>query len=276
MFEIAEYIILARQINEALKGKVVKKGSLGNSPHKFVWYNCTHAEFEILTREKTIGEAKAKGRWLFIPLEPGYILLFGECGGRILFHPAGSKVPDKFHLFLQFVDGSFFTATTQMWGAMELYEKGGESKRQYVKGMRPTPTEPGFTFQYFDTFIDHLLEGEKRSVKGLLTQDQLIPGLGNAIAQDILYKSHLHPRHAMAALDKKQRRELYDAILNTVQEVIAGGGRNDEVDLYNRPGGYVRIMDNRAVGKPCPNCGTPIEKIQYMGGACYFCPNCQK
>jgi formamidopyrimidine-DNA glycosylase len=67
-----------------------------------------------------------------------------------------------------------------MWGAMELYELGQEQERQYVKGMRPTPIEPNFTFEYFSTFIDSLLEGEKRSVKGLLTQDQLIPGLDNA------------------------------------------------------------------------------------------------
>ena len=72
---------------------------------------------------------------------------------------------------------------TQMWGAMELYESGQELERQYVKDMRPTPTEPEFTYAYFSALIDSLLAGEKRSVKGLLTQEQLIPGLGNAIAR---------------------------------------------------------------------------------------------
>ena len=69
-----------------------------------------------------------------------------------------------------------------MWGAMELYEAGQEQERQYIKDMRPTPIEAGFTFEYFSGLIDSLLSGEKRSVKGLLTQEQLIPGLGNAIA----------------------------------------------------------------------------------------------
>ena len=54
------------------------------------------------------------------------------------------------------------------------------------------------------------------------------------------------------------------------------GGRNDEVDLLGNPGGYVRIMDSRAAGQPCPKCGRTVEKIQYLGGACYFCPKCQK
>ncbi|MFC1719141.1 zinc-ribbon domain-containing protein [Candidatus Poribacteria bacterium] len=35
-------------------------------------------------------------------------------------------------------------------------------------------------------------------------------------------------------------------------------------------------MDSKAKGNPCPECGTPIEKIQYLGGASYFCPSCQE
>jgi formamidopyrimidine-DNA glycosylase len=275
MFELPEYTTLARQFNETLKGRRVSKGQLGNSPHKFVWYNRTHEEFTSLTRGKEVHEAAAKGRWLFVPLEPGYVLVFGECGGKILLHEAGSPMPEKYHLQLTFEDGAFLTAMTQMWGAMELYEAGKEQERQYIKDMRTTPVDPGFTFDYFSTLIDELLQGEKRSVKSLLTQDQLIPGLGNAIAQDILFQARLHPRHALADLGTGQRRDLHAAILDTVREAIRKGGRNDETDLFGKPGGYARILDNKAAGRPCPECGRTVEKIQYLGGACYFCPGCQ-
>jgi formamidopyrimidine-DNA glycosylase len=76
-------------------------------------------------------------------------------------------------------------------------------------------------------------------------------------------------------LDTGQRRALYDAILNTVREVIDQGGRYDEYDLYGHQGKYVRIMDRHALERPCPECGGDIEKIQYLGGSCYLCPNCQ-
>jgi len=49
MFELPEFATLASQINDVLAGKVIKKGSLGNTPHKFVWYNRTPNEFEELT-----------------------------------------------------------------------------------------------------------------------------------------------------------------------------------------------------------------------------------
>lgn len=275
MFELPEVVTLARQINTTVTGKLIRSGALGNSPHKFVWYNRTPEEFADLTAGKRIGTARAQGKWMFVPLEPGYVLLFGECGGRLLYHLQGAKLPEKYHLWLTFTDGSALTAMTQMWGAMELYEAGQEQERQYVKGMRVTPAQPEFTFEYFCNLLDGLLSGEKRSVKGLLTQDQLIPGLGNAIAQDIMFSAHLHPRRPIVELSQAERRSLYDAICSTVQQAIAQGGRDDEIDLFGQPGGYARRMDGRSAGRPCPTCGTVVEKIQYLGGACYLCPHCQ-
>ena len=143
MFELPEFTTLAKQMNETLKGKRIKEGRLGNTPHRFIWYNRKPDEFAKLAKGKTIGAARAKGKWLFIALEPGYVLVFGECGGKILYHPAGTLPPSKYHLLLGFDDGSSLSATTQMWGAMELYEKGKERNRQYIKDMRTTPLEPG-------------------------------------------------------------------------------------------------------------------------------------
>lgn len=276
MFEISEYTVLAQQINATLAGKTIRAGELGNSPHKFVWYNRTHEEFAQLAAGKVVGAARVQGRWISIPLEPGYILLFGECGGKILFHPAGSPLPVKYHLLLHFENGSALSATTQMWGAMELYEAGQEQERQYIKGMRPTPLDPEFTFDYFDSLIDDLLKGPKRSAKSLLTQEQTIPGLGNSTAQDILFRARIGPRRSLAEFTPGQRRDLYAAIVDIVQEIIVGGGRNDETDLFGQAGKYVRVMDSNIAGKPCPDCGTTIQKMQYLGGACYFCPNCQQ
>jgi formamidopyrimidine-DNA glycosylase len=273
MFELPEVLNLVKQMNETLVGKTIRVGHLGNSPHKFVWYNREPAEFEKLTQRKIIGKARAQGRWLSIPLQPGYVLLFGECGGRILYHPPGSPLPGKYHLHLAFEDGSFLTALTQMWGAMELYEAGKEQERPYVKNMRPTPVDVAFTVEYFSTLIDSLLNGEKRSVKPADARSTH-PRPGKCIAQDILFEPgcirstqlinrqgstsqviQCHPQDR--TWDRCQRR------------------RYDEVDLFNQPGRYARLMDNQAVDRPCPKCGTRIQKIQYLGGACYFCPSCQ-
>ncbi len=275
MFELPEYIILARQMNETLEGKIIQQGTLGNSPHKFVWYNRTAGEFEGLTFGKCIGKPHVLGRWLSLDLLLGYRLLFGECGGSFLYHSPGTSLPRKYHLSLTFSDGSSMTVMTSMWGAMELYEAGKELERKYLKDMRPTPLDAEFTLVYFSALIDELIHGKKRSIKGLLTQDQIIPGLGNAIAQDIMFSARLHPRHSLADLTTDQRKDLYASIMNIVHNVIEMGGRSDEIDLFGNPGGYERIMDSRAPGRPCPRCNQSVEKMQYLGGKCYFCPNCQ-
>jgi len=63
--------------------------------------------------------------------------------------------------------------------------------------------------------------------------------------------------------------------VKTVAEVIRQGGRNNETDLYGVQGQYDRIMDKAAAGLPCPECRTKVEKMAYLGGACYYCPECQ-
>jgi ribosomal protein S13 len=94
--------------------------------------------------------------------------------------------------------------------------------------MRLTTLAGEFAFAYFDALIDELMADEKRSVKALLTQEQIIPGLGNAIAQDILFRARINPRHPLTDLDSTQRKLLNDAIRTTVNKVIEPGGRYDE------------------------------------------------
>jgi formamidopyrimidine-DNA glycosylase len=276
MFEIPEYVTIAGQMTESLSAKRIAAGSLGNSPHKFVWYNLKPAEFAAVVRGRTIGKAFTRGRWLFVPVEAGYVLVFGECGGKILLHESASVLPRKYHLSLQFEDGTALSATTQMWGAMELYEKGKELERQYINGMRTTPTEAGFTSTYLSALVKEAIGSGNKTVKAILTQDQMIPGLGNAIAQDIMFRAKLHPKQPLEALQKDHMENLHRAILATLDEAIRLGGRNDEFDLYGHPGKYVRLMDKNAAGRPCPQCATKIERISYLGGTCYFCPDCQR
>jgi formamidopyrimidine-DNA glycosylase len=276
MFEIPEYVTIASQMAESLSGRRISSGSLGNSPHKFVWYNLRPADFSAKVKGKFIGKPTTRGRWLFIPVEKGYNLILGECGGKILFHKSTSDFPERYHLALHFDDGSALSVMTQMWGAMELYQKGEELKNKYIKDMRTTPLDRGFTIAYLKKLIKEAISSGNRTAKAILTQNQLIPGLGNSIAQDIMFKAELHPKCPLEALSSAQVEKLHRTIIGTLKEAIRLGGRNDEYDLNGVLGRYERIMDKHAAGRPCPKCRTKVEKIAYLGGACYFCPRCQK
>lgn len=276
MLELPELIVIANQLNQTAPGKTVQDGNLGNSPHKFVWYNRSPDEFAVLVAGKTVGKAWVEGRWLFIPLEPGFVLTLGEFGGKLLYHSRGATLPDKYHLMLEFGDGTHLSLKTDMWGAIELFEQGEERERKYIKGMRTTPVDAGFTVDYLRRLIADSQQTGKRSVKGLLTQEQLIPGLGNSTAQEIMFRASLSPKRDISTLNAEDIARLHTEIVGTVREIAEKGGRSDEVDLYGKPGGYRRVMDKDAVGRSCPHCGQPIVKMQYLGGACYYCPGCQK
>ena len=116
---------LAGQINATLAGKTIRQGSLGNSPHKFVWYNRLPDEFAASAQGKTVGTAHARGKWLFIPLDPGYVLVFGECGGSTWTAPRLREVARQYDLWLAFTDGSLITAMTQMWARWSCTSRAG-------------------------------------------------------------------------------------------------------------------------------------------------------
>lgn len=276
MFELPETVVLTRQMNEHLRGKVIKNTSLGNSPHKFAFYNCSEKDFKSLVIGKTVGAARALGRWMFIDIGDKHRLVLGETGGSLILNPAGAKLPPKYHFLLLFTDGSALTQKIQMWGAMELYENGKELQRQYIKDMAPVPLDPTFSPEYFADLVAKLRSAGKQSVKALLTQNQSIPGLGNSCAQDIMFLSGLNPKRELSTLCDKEIQNLYDSIMKVLNGIIAQGGRNDETDLFGNPGGYQRIMNAAAAGKPCHICGEIVQKMQYLGGACYWCPGCQK
>ena len=66
-----------------------------------------------------------------------------------------------------------------------------------------------------------------------------------------------------------------DIIRETLARATELGGRSTETDLHNQRGAYVPLMYSKTKDTPCPECGTPVKKISYLGGSCYLCPECQ-
>ena len=76
-------------------------------------------------------------------------------------------------------------------------------------------------------------------------------------------------------LTQEQWKRTYEAILGVLAKMIEAGGRDTEKTLFGEAGGYVTKLSKKTVGKPCPYCGSEIEKKSYLGGTVYFCPFCQ-
>lgn len=275
MIELPEATTIARQISAELKGKQILEGTRGNSPHKFAFYNRAPEEYAAILPGKVMGDATVNGPLILAAVDPGYTLILGGGGERIVYHRNLSSLPKKHQLYLHFSDGSFLTVTVQGWGSAFLMENSMVPTHQFVDLRRPAALSPEFSPDYFSGLFVELKPDDPRSLKFFMISKPGVLGVGNGCLQDILWHARLHPRKRAAELSPGQQMDLYHATRDTLQEMIERGGRDGDYDLYDCPGGYKRILHSKTVGTPCRNCGRPIEKAAYLGGAIYFCPRCQ-
>jgi formamidopyrimidine-DNA glycosylase len=274
MIEMPEAMTIARQMDETLTGKTFQHFSRGPLTHKFLWLTRPAEEYDTLLAGKQVTSASSYGRSILLYVGEDLVLLLADLGGRILYHLPGTPLPEKYHLRWDFSDGSGLTYTLQMWGFVGLLEKSAISRPPYDEVGIP-PLSEGFTPERFDQLLEEYPEKTKKGVKGFLVTSKHVHGIGNAYLQDILYRAKIHPTRKIPSLSSDERLNLYAAVQDTMAQAIKLGGREDERDLFDQPGGYSRLMSNQTVGKPCPDCGTNIEKLAYLGGACYLCPCCQ-
>ena len=92
MIELPEATVIAQQMNAELTGKQIEAGSRGNATHKFAFSSGSEEEYETILQDKRVGPAKGHGGAILAPLEPGYMLVLGGGGERILYHPGDSKL----------------------------------------------------------------------------------------------------------------------------------------------------------------------------------------
>jgi formamidopyrimidine-DNA glycosylase len=274
MIELPEALIIARQMDKELAGKRIVHGDRGNSPHKFAFSSGTSEEYAAIFKGKTIGRSSSHGMATCTEIGSDHTLVLGGGGERILLHPQDAKLPKKYQLLLQFEDGTSLTVTVSGWGNTLLLPQETAGQHRHVREDRIVPLSDAFTWDHFRGLFRDAGESTK-SVKYFVISEPGIHGIGNGCLQDILFRAKIHPRRRVVDIAEDEQRALYDAINDTLNQIVDLGGRSSETDLYGNKGGYMRILDSKTKGTPCPECGTAIEKIQYLGGACYLCPTCQ-
>jgi formamidopyrimidine-DNA glycosylase len=275
MIELPEALVIARQMDKELAGKRIVHGDRGNSPHKFAFSNGTSEEYAAIFKGKTVGRSTSHGMSTCTEIGQDHTLVLGCGGERILLHASGAKRPKKYQLLLQFDDGMSLTVTISGWGNTLLLPASEAGKHNHVRADRITPLDDAFTLDYFQQLFADVDRKSSKSIKYFVISEPGVHGMGNGCLQDILFHAKLHPRRKVVDIADDEQRLLYNALKRTLNQMIDLGGRSSETDLYGNKGSYVRVLDSKTKGTPCPECGTAIEKIQYLGGACYLCPTCQ-
>jgi formamidopyrimidine-DNA glycosylase len=275
--ELPEAKILAEQMNRELIGKQVKSVSLKDCERlqRVGMMDKDLAVFNMLVGGK-IETITSRGNVILVKLDNGTNLILGpEYGGEIFYHKTAKSVP-KFHLRVNFKDGTLLTVRLTSMGVIQAL-KDGELERSYVykRDFDSTKLSPiGKEFS-FDRFSKMMADHNKMVKTALVGKDAIIVGVSNSTFQDILYRAKIHPKRKASELSIGERRSLYDAIRFVLEERIRLDGKGLFRDLYGMHGAYTAAMGPNMKEQTCPECGAPIEKLGLGGGHVYLCANCQ-
>lgn len=120
----------------------------------------------------------------------------------------------------------------------------------------------------FEEF-ERRLAGTRGAVKSALMNQSVISGLGNIYTDEILFHAGIHPRRKLADISKSEMETLYRTMHRVLAAAIEAGAEPERM-----PANF--LIRNRQPQAPCPNCGSPVEKIAVSGRNGYCCPVCQK
>lgn len=277
MIEAPEALLISEQLDLTIFGKRITYVSANNTPHKFAWYYGNPDNYSDLLLNKIVGKAHAYGGQIEIEAEDTR-LLFTDGINLKYYHP-GEKLPNKHQLLIGFEDESCLLCSVRMYGGLwcfpaESFDCNFSSYRDSAHN-KPQVLSEAFDLNYYLSLINSE-EKQKKTAKAFLATEQTIPGLGNGVLQDILFKARIHPKTHINTLSDEQKEELYYCIKSILNEIYQAKGRNSETDLFGINGNYIPFLSKDTYNKPCPVCGETIRKETYLGGSIYYCLQCQK
>ena len=274
MLELPEANVVAHQLARTVLGKPVAHVVAGQSPHKFAFFSGDPGEYDAALRGKAVVGAVAMGG--FVELRFGDTSLLLNDGANLRYHEPDAALPGKHQLLVAFEDGSALTVTVQMYAGLMCVPTGAIDNPYYAAAnSKPSPLTDAFDAQWFRGLLAPP-EMQGLSLKAALATEQRIPGFGNGVLQDVLWKAGMHPRRRVSSLDEAEVDALFSAVTGLLRQMAQHGGRDTEVDLFGTHGGYRTVMSKLSLKEPCPTCGGPKVKQAYLGGSVYFCPHCQQ
>jgi formamidopyrimidine-DNA glycosylase len=138
------------------------------------------------------------------------------------------------------------------------------------------PLDPAFD----DAAFSRRLRARRSGVKRALLDQTLVSGIGNIYADESLWAAKIHFDQSGDTLSARKVALLLVEIRAVLFKALAEGGTSFDEQYKNVNGesGYFAHSLNAygQQGKPCPRCGTPIRRVQFMNRGSHFCPRCQR
>ena len=220
---------------------------------------------------RRVARVSRLGKRVVFELEGGLrLVLHLMIAGRLHWKPRGAKVGGRGALAaFDFEDGSLVLteAGTKRRASLHLV-RDAEISSLDRGGLEVLESDLGG--------FRAALARENHTVKRALTDPRLFSGIGNAYSDEILHRARMSPASLTSRLTEAETERLWHAARNTLEE---WSGRLIAEARRSFPEKVTAFREGMAVhgryGKPCPVCGTPIQRIVYAENESNYCPTCQ-
>ena len=267
MPELPDVTVYVEALQERIVGQTLLRVRLA-SPFLLRTVEPSVSEFE----GKDVLDVRRVGKRIVIEVEDElFIVIHLMIAGRFKWLSAGSKIPGKLGLAaFDFPNGMLLLTEAGSKRRASLHLVRGEAG---VKALDPGGVE------VLDTDLEtfrSLMTRERHTLKRTLTDPHLFSGIGNAYSDEILHRAKLSPIQMSTSLSDDQMTRLFDATRSTLIDWTqrlrdeAGGGFPEKVTAF-REGMAVHGRYN----KPCPVCGSPVQRIVYAENETNYCARCQ-
>jgi formamidopyrimidine-DNA glycosylase len=221
---------------------------------------------------KRVTAVRRLGKRIVIGFEDDlFIVIHLMIAGRFRWLTPGAKLPGKLGLAaLDFPHGTLLLteAGSKRRAAMHIVRGGPAVQAHDPGGLEPLDVTP-------EQFRDALTR-ERHTLKRTLTDPHVFSGIGNAYSDEILHRARLSPVQMTTNLSDDEFARLYDAVRTTLTEWTERLRAEAAVKF---PEKVTAFRPDFAVhgryGKPCPDCGTPVQHIVYSENETNYCARCQ-
>jgi formamidopyrimidine-DNA glycosylase len=118
-----------------------------------------------------------------------------------------------------------------------------------------------------------ILADSRQQIKGLLRDQSVLAGVGNAYSDDVLHAAHLSPFASAAKLDEAQVTRLYEALRSVLTGAIAAANGKPAKELKDAKRAGMRVHGR--TGQSCPVCGDVVREVSFADSSLQYCATCQ-
>lgn len=138
-----------------------------------------------------------------------------------------------------------------------------------VAALGPDPLAAAFTPE----ILAGILAGRRTQIKGVLRDQKLIAGIGNAYSDEVLHAAKMSPFRLASSLTSDDVAALHAVIVATLTGAIARADGLAAGDLKKEKKAGLRVHGR--AGQPCPVCGDTVREVSFADSALQYCPTCQ-